>query len=315
MLQLQEYLATLRRLDLSLEAKAMLQQIDGRGEADIHHFLSMHLDQDMHSIDLTVVRQLHERARTEAYRSDLLVFRVEQFWLLARISEFIASANHRPFCKYCYRTVAIRRNGRLKELCPEHASDSDAGNRGGYLRGYRFSDEFQRKVEDAEVFNTIQDVEFQFLRHQLNSVRKGAGSARNVVMPISATDKIWTDETHLNIEELRLPEICLDYPDWTELARRWRHLFGDSEGFHQLESQKLAVTPGLLLEQWFRWKIWTTSGDKEARVGKGRPAKIDKELAVEMRARGATHAEIADHFDVSKVAVAMFFTRLKKRVE
>lgn len=306
-------LAGLARVDLDDEAKELLVKIQAGGESELRKIVSEFLGQEAQVLDLSVVRLLHEKAR-EAVRLNVCPGAlVDQYWLLSRIAEIFLAMEHRPFCVFCYRTVALRRSGQLKKYCPEHASGPESGSSGGYLRGVRFSGEFVEQAKSLEMGLLLDDLEFKFLRHQIHSTRFGAGSASNVVMPERATDSVWTAGTNLTIQDLRLKEICQDYPDWTELALRWRRLFDDKEGALELESQKGAVSPRLLLEQWLRWKLWTIAGDKDARIGKGRPAKIDKVAALEMRADGKTHAEIADKFGVSKVAVAMFFTRLKKK--
>jgi hypothetical protein len=50
--------------------------------------------------------------------------------------------------------------------------------------------------------------------------------------------------------ELRLADITEGYPDWTELATRWRALFADSEGLQKLSGVvDGAVTPLMLVDQ------------------------------------------------------------------
>lgn len=303
----------LDRLPLDLEAKVLLANIQSSDETGLINLLSPYVSPAIESIDLRVVRTMQSLARGFAISGESSLPLLDQAWLLARVSEEFASRTLRPLCSRCYRTVAVRRDGRFKEFCPDHASDKLSSNRGGYLRGYRFSADFAERVVSTEFENQVAELEYRFLRHQLFSTRKGAGAASNVVLPRVPTEKIWTQGTDLTIEDLRLQDICNDYPDWTELALRWRLLFDDQEGVQELKSEYRAVTPRLLVTQWLRWKVWTTAGDKDARIGKGRPAKIDKATALEMRASGKTHAEIADKFGVSKVAVAMFFTRLKKK--
>lgn len=305
--------SALERLPLDVESKALLEQAGDLDELRLLKLLQPHFTVVIKAIDLGVVRALQELARGlgKAGESGLSLF--NQVWLLARLSELFASRNLLPFCSRCYRTVAMRRDGRPKEFCPEHASDNESTNRGGYLRGYRFSTEFVERVSSEEFENQVTELEYRFLRHQYYSTRYGAGAASYVVCPEEVTEPIWTKGTALTIEGLRLNEICDDYPDWTELTLRWRKLFNDEEGVQELLAQDRAITPRVLVTQWLRWKAWSDLGDKTARVGKGRPAKIDKDTALKLKADGKTYAEIAEIFGVSKVAVGMFFTRLKKK--
>lgn len=305
--------SSLERLPLGEDAKALLTKIKSCDELGLLKLLAPFFTTSMKTIDLAVVRALQSLARGLAASGESRLPLLDQAWLLARATEEFASKGLRPFCSRCYRTVAVRRDGRFKEFCPEHASDNEASNRGGYLRGYRFSAEFAEQVNSEQFEKLVADLEYRFLRHQLFSTRKGSGAASNVVLPVVTTESNWTQGTGLTVQSLRLDEICDDFPDWTELAQRWRLLFDDQEGVQELKSDVHAVTPRLLVTQWLRWKVWSDAGDKSARVGKGRPPKIDKDAALKLRVDGNTHAQIADHFGVSKAAVAMFFTRLKAK--
>jgi hypothetical protein len=261
---------------------------------------------------LEMVRTLDEQARLHAQHQQGGDEFVDRWWLAARLCEYGLAEKHRPFCRYCFRTVQSRTNKRLKQFCPEHASD---GDRGAYLRGYRFGSEFDETASSEVVQNLLDDLERRFLLHQLHSVRMGAGSARNMVDPVHALKpNSWSRAAQLDLQALRVNEILDGYPDWTELALRWRNLFSDAVGVAELTERGIAVTPRLLLAQWVRWRIWNEVGDKHAQIGRGRPAKIEKATALQLKAEGKTHAEIAEYFGVSKIAVSMFFTRLKKKL-
>jgi hypothetical protein len=260
---------------------------------------------------LEMVRMWDEQARLRAQHQQGGDEFVDRWWLAARLCEFGLAEKHRPFCRYCFRTVQSRTNKRLKQFCPEHASD---GDRGAYLRGYRFGSEFDETASGGAVHTLLDDLEYRFLLHQLNSVRMGAGSVRNMVDPVHALKpNSWSRAAQLDLQALRVTEILEGYPDWTELALRWRGLFSDETGVSELTERGMAVTPRLLLEQWIRWRIWNEVGDKHAQVGRGRPSKIDEETALKLREEGRTHAQIAEHFGVTKIAVSMFFSRLKKK--
>lgn len=262
-------------------------------------------------LSLDMVRLWDEQARLRAQQQEEGDEFVDRWWLAARLCEFSLAEKHRPYCRYCFRTVESRTNKRLKQFCPEHASD---GDRGAYLRGYRFGSEFDEAVSGEAVRMLLDDLEFRFLQHQLYSVRLGAGSARNMVDPVQALrPNSWSNVANLDLQGLRVNEILEGFPDWTELSLRWRSLFSDDTGVSEIAERGMAVTPRLLLEQWIRWRIWTEVGDVHAQVGRGRPAKIEKATALQLKAEGKTHAEIAEYFGVSKIAVSMFFSRLKKK--
>lgn len=261
---------------------------------------------------LEMVRHLDELARSLAQPQRVADDLVDRYWLAARLCEFGIAEKHRPFCRYCFRTVQSRKTKGHKRFCSEHASD---GERGAYLRGYRFGSEFDESASGEEIQTLLDDLEHRFLLHQLNSVRKGAGSARFMVDPVQALKPdSWSRTAQLDLQGLRVNEILEGFPDWTELALRWRSLFSDEEGVLELTERAGAVTPRLLLEQWIRWRIWNEVGDKHAQVGRGRPSKIDEATALKLREEGKTHAQIAEHFGVSKIAVSMFFSRLKKKL-
>ncbi len=264
---------------------------------------------------MDVVRKVDERSRLSVLPNYDENTVPECLWLLARIVEHFLSEDARPYCAFCYRTVAVRSNGRLKEYCPEHASGSK-GNAGGYLRGRArqeaFEDYLARQV-------STDDLALKLLRHQFNARRKGGGDAGYIVAGTAGRN--WSFGSGLAIGELKLTQIAQGHPDWTELALRWRQDFDDSEGSAQISKGAVAITPKLLVKQWLRWKAWIIAGDANARVGKGRPQQIDPEGAIEIWKRekdkglkaGEIYALIAKEYEVTDKSVAVFFSRLRKK--
>ena len=247
-----------------------------------------HMDFAEPSLDL--VRNLDVMAR-QRVRADLEG--AECLWLLARLVEYVLSMKHRPFCKFCFRTVAVRSNGRLKDFCPMHASGTSSRDTAAYQRGRKHQADLEAYLEKLPKLSKgrgtdklphLDFLEWRLLSFQLNAFRKGGGSAGYIVTHLDWD--AWIVGAPLNIDELRLPEIADDHPDWSELAWRWRALFEDHEGVQQLGKGGVAVTPRMLVEQWLRWKAWMVAGDHGAQVGKGRPAKINREEALRATCRG-----------------------------
>ena len=132
-------------------------------------------------------------------------------------------------------------------------------------------------------------LELRLLKFQFNAFRRGGGYAGYIVTYKEGSG--WIVGSCLSFHDLGLPKLTLpkitdDYRDWTELALEWRVLFEDFEGVLQLSKGGVAVTPRMLVEQWLRWKAWMVAGDHGAQVGKGRPAKINREEALGLRAEG-----------------------------
>ena len=298
------------KLPLRGEAEAVATVV-ASGEISLSGAVEQLTQLNFPKLSLEIVRHLDELARLRAQPLSGVDEFVDRYWVAARLCEFGVADKHRPFCRYCFRTVQSRKTKGHKRFCSEHASD---GERGAYLRGYRFGSEFNESASCEEFQRLLDDLEHRFLLHQLNSVRKGAGSARFMIDPVLAfRPDSWSRAAQLDLQALRVGEILDGYPDWTELALRWRNLFSDEEGVSELTERGGAVTPRLVLEQWIRWRIWNEVGDKHAQVGRGRPSKIDEATALKLREEGKTHAQIAEHFGVSKIAVSMFFSRLKKK--
>jgi hypothetical protein len=271
-----------------------------------------HMDFAEPSLDL--VRNLDVMAR-QRVRADLEG--AECLWLLARLVEYVLSMKHRPFCKFCFRTVAVRSNGRLKDFCPMHASGTSSRDTAAYQRGRKHQADLEAYLEKLPKLSKgrgtdklphLDFLEWRLLSFQLNAFRKGGGSAGYIVTHLDWD--AWIVGAPLNIDELRLPEIADDHPDWSELAWRWRTLFEDHEGVQQLGKGGVAATPRMLVEQWLRWKAWMVAGDNVAQVGKGRPAKINQEEALRLRAEGLPVSEIAKRYPTANPkSLLVFFSR------
>lgn len=318
MKNLDAYLPLLNRLLLSVEGAAVLESVaQCRGKKELCQLVGDYLLEPIDSLTLDLVRKIDERSRLSA-RSHFEDNTVpECLWLLARIVERVLSTDARPFCAFCYRTVSVRSNGRLKDYCPEHASGSN-GNAGGYLRGRAHQEAFENHLAGQA---PPDELALKLLRHQCNARRKGGGDAGYIVAGTASWN--WSSGSELDIGELKLLQIAHGHPDWTELALRWRQDFEDHEGVVEINKGAIAVTPSRLLEQWLRWKAWMVAGDYKARVGKGRPQKIVPERAIAVWTQemdkgvkaGEIYAQIAEEFGVTEKSVAVFFSRLRKKAE
>ena len=318
MKNLDTYLSLLKGLTSSAESAAVLESVaQCGGKKDLCQLVGDYLLEPIDSLTLDLVRKIDERSRLSAqshYEDNPVP---ECLWLLARIVEHVLSTDARPFCAFCYRTVAVRSNGRLKDYCPEHASGSN-GNAGGYLRGRAHQEAFENHLA-AQV--PPDELALKLLRHQCNARRKGGGDAGYIVAGTASWN--WSSGSELDIGELKLLQISHGHPDWTELALRWRQDFEDHEGVVEISKGAIAVTPSRLIEQWLRWKAWMVAGDYKARVGKGRPQIINPERAVAVWAQETEkgvkaceiYAQIAAEFGVSEKSVAVFFSRLRKKAE
>lgn len=277
--------------------------------------VSGYLDEPIEILNVDLVRKIDERSRLSVLPNHDENRVPECLWLLARIVEYFLSEDARPYCAFCYRTVAIRSNGRLKEFCTEHASGSK-GNAGGYLRGRTHQEAFKKHL--AHQLHS-DELALKLLKHQFNARRKGGGDAGYIVA--GTVGRNWSFGSGLDIGELKLTQIVQGHPDWTELALRWRQDFEDWEGVAQISKGAVAITPQLLVKQWLRWKAWKVYGDVNARVGKGRPQQISPEGAIEIWNRekdkgvkaGEIYAMIANEYEVTDKSVAVFFSRLRKK--
>lgn len=318
MKNLDTYLSLLKSLTPSAEGAAVLESVaQCGGKKDLCQLVGDYLLEPIDSLTLDLVRKIDDRSRLSAqsHFADNTV--PECLWLLARIVEHVLSTDTRPFCAFCYRTVSVRSNGRLKDYCPEHASGSN-GNAGGYLRGRAHQEAFENHLAGQI---PPDELALKLLRHQCNARRKGGGDAGYILAGTASWN--WSSGSELDIRELKLLEIAHGHPDWTELALRWRQDFKDDEGVAEISKGAIAVTPSRLVEQWLRWKAWMVAGDYKARVGKGRPQKIDPERAMAVWAQempkgvkaGDIYAQIAAEFGVSEKSVAVFFSRRRKKTE
>lgn len=313
MKNLDTFLSLLKGLTSSAEGAAVLESVaQCGGKKDLCQLVGDYLLDPIDSLTLDLVRKIDERSRQLA--RDTLSLREDHpdfddndvpacLWLWARIIEHVLSTDARPFCTFCYRTVALRSNGRLKEYCPEHASNK--GNAGGYLRGRAHQKAFEEFLADQE---SPDDLVLGLLRFELNSRRKAGGNAGYVFK--ESIRKIQASGIRLDIKLDDLHWMTQGHPDWTELALRWRQHVEDYEGVGQISKGLIAVTPSQLVEQWIRWNAWKERGDFSARVGKGRPTKIDHDEALRLRAEGMRVSDIAKHFpEVNPKSLIVFFSR------
>jgi hypothetical protein len=325
-----EVLLNAARLRKRKELAALIGSVTGTEPADL---------------TLELVRDLDYQARHQVRVDDVAA--AEKLWALARLVEYLLSLNQRPICRFCYRSVGLRSNGRLKDFCPHHASGMDAGHAAEYQRARKRQHALDRLLQ---LLPSSEDFAQALLEYQLNSLRLKGGVAGRIVSKFdfngfidgklfkippsqSISDDEWTGLMENRYERLRqlneaaggelrwrfskaelmLDDLTQDSPDWTELAMRWRARFDDLEGLQKLkDGAEGAVTPLLLMEQWLKWKAWSVVGDETVQIRRGRPAKIDREGAIKMRGEGKTDAEIAAKYDVSKKSVGVFFSRLKK---
>ena len=331
----------------SIESEEMLVVARScRKRADLLALIGSVTGTEPAELTLKLVRDLDYLARQQVrFHHDAAA---EKLWVLARLVEYLLSLNQRPICKSCYRSVGLRSNGRLKDFCPHHASGKDSGRTAEYQRGRKHQHDMERLLS---LLPSAEEFAQALLAYQLNSLRLMGGAAGRIVSKFdfnrfiggnlfkipavqSISDEEWTALMEGDGEELRqlneaaggelrwrfskaelmLDEITQDFPDWTELAMRWRARLDDFEGVQKLKGcADGAVTPLLLMEQWLRWKAWKLLGDEAVPVRRGRPARIDADVAVKMRAEGRTAKEIGEFFDVNPKSVMVFFSRLEKK--
>lgn len=314
MKNLPEYLSLLKRLPLSSQGEAVLASAgECKSKKDLCRQLGEHLGGSIDSLTLDLAREIDESSRQLAlerlprhgaqpdFADDNLP---ECRWLWAKIVEYVLSTDARPFCAFCYRTVAVRSNGRPKDYCPEHASGSQ-GNAAGYLRGRAHQKAFADHLAAQE---SPDELAFKLLRFQFYSRRNGGGNPGDIVK--HSIDNIRSSGIQLDAEEGGLDWMTRGQPDWTELALRWRKHVQDDEGVVPISNGSIAVTPLRLVEQWIRWNAWKDRGDFSARVGKGRPAKFDHDEAVRLRDLGMPVSEIAKRFpEINPKSLFVFFSR------
>lgn len=310
---LDQYLTLLRTLKISsssLECLERFGHLEGEEEVLADIYKDAGLDKDV--LLRQAVLALDRSARSSFLANQEKVQAIEGNWLRARVVEFIAASHHLPLCKFCYRTVDVRMDHRPKEFCSVHASGGETGNPGGYLRGRKSFSGFLARLTDLRDGLKVDEIEVRLLRLQLASVKRGGGDAGwvvNKLMRESAEDFLIGEERG----RINLHNISHSYPDWTELALRWRSEVGDVVGKTLIENGRVAISPRLLMGQWIRFYAWSHAGDRDARIGKGRPVRIEPEKANALKAAGQRNAEIAKIFGVSKGSVDVFFSRQKKR--
>lgn len=309
-----DFVAQVGDLDLTEGSASLLEKIGKcQSRADFFNLVNGG-GLDPYEFDAKgLVKKLDKQARISLY-SPSAYAPPESYWLLARAAEYLGSVNHRPYCKFCFRTVqSSRLDGRNKDYCAIHSAGTETGNPAGYMRGRVANDAFQIELSKSFDNNNLVEVAKNLLCYQFNLFGKGGGDALFTLQNLKINETYWGDVLGLPVDTLRLDELGSGYPDWTEVACRWRKLNLDFEGAAEIEAGEATVTPAMLLTQWVRWRVWSMAGDKNSKIGRGRVPKIDADLAIQKRADGETSREIAAFFGVSKVAVDVFFSRRKKK--
>lgn len=127
-------------------------------------------------LTLELVRDLDYQARHQVRVDDFAA--TEKLWALARLVEYLLSLSQRPICKFCYRSVGLRSNGRLKDFCPYHASGMDAGHAAEYQRGRKRQQNMDRLLS---LLPAAEEFALALLTYQLNSLRAKGGSPATII--------------------------------------------------------------------------------------------------------------------------------------
>jgi hypothetical protein len=257
----------------------------------------------------------------------------EMCWALARLLEWVGQAEHPPFCKFCFRTVMKGPEGRYMGFCAQHAQGGkEKINQAGYLRGWKAFPEFSKRLsqltfdedEGGKVDVTWEIVE-HLLKMQYNFANAGGGDAAYMMkkfleMPTieesakvdgpsrkEATPWLFAKEGArvITIDD----HISEKYPSVSELAERWRKREGDAAGVEFLENHDHTLSWYKLIGQWIRYAAWFEAGDRESRIGSGRPSRLDGDQVRRMLAENIPVAEIARRFGVKPGSV---YAHLKK---
>lgn len=122
-------LKVLTKLPLRGEAEAIATVV-ASGEMSLRLAVEQVSQIKVPKFSMEMVRHLDEVARSRAQPQRGSDDLVDRYWLAARLCEFGLAEKHRPFCRYCFRTVQSRKTKGHKRFCSEHASD---GDRGAYL--------------------------------------------------------------------------------------------------------------------------------------------------------------------------------------
>jgi transposase len=255
--------------------------------------------------------------------------RFRYLWALARLIEWCGERDL-MLCSFCHRSVVTRQDGKPMLYCVEHAPILNEQNKGGYQRGRKYQESFVtlfdkyvgpdliEESDGNEPINADVALATKMLKLHFRTMRKGGGSAfwtiRTALSDESDKFGYLVPEDDLKLEILYSPLIS-DWKSYTELAMTLRSRTNDCGGETWLRGSHRTATPLAIARQWIRYVAWLRGGDNKAPVGKGRPAEIDRERALEMKAQRKSNAEIADTFNVSIHSVNAFFARLRKKGE
>jgi DNA-binding CsgD family transcriptional regulator len=252
-------------------------------------------------------------------------------WTLARLLEWMGERGLPELCSFCHRSVEERKDGKPMLYCIKHAPTENQENKGGYQRGRKYAQEFQElfsKFDSSETGEgegglvpvNVAVLAREMLRLQFRAARNGGGSAFWALREVLRKEDACYDLSILIPDDD--PELKLlhappnsGWSRFTELALTLRARTDDARGLESIQNRHATASPLSIARQWVRYIAWLRAGDNLARVGKGRPAEIDKATALKMKAERKGNAEIAQEFGVSVNSVNAFFARLRKRGE
>ncbi len=256
--------------------------------------------------------------------------RFRYLWTLARLIEWRGERDLPMLCSFCHRSVVTRQEGKPMLYCVAHAPIFNEQNKGGYQRGRKCQESFVtlynkyvgpdliEESDGNEPINADVALATKMLKLHFRTMRKGGGSAfwtiRTALSDESDKFGYLVPEDDLKLEILYAPPKS-EWKSYTELAITLRSRTEDSGGEAWLRGSHRTATPLAIARQWIRYVAWLHGGDNNAQVGKGRPAEIDRERALAMKAERKSNAEIADTFNVSVHSVNAFFARLRKKGE
>jgi hypothetical protein len=256
--------------------------------------------------------------------------RFRYLWTLARLIEWCGERDLPMLCTFCHRSVVTRHEGKPMLYCAEHAPILNEENKGGYQRGRKYQEDFSNlyatyggpdligESDSNGPVNADVALATKMLKLHFRAMRKGGGSAfwtiRTALSDESDKFGYLVPEDDPKLELLYAPPKS-DWKSYTELAMTLRSRTKDSGGEAWLRGSHRTATPLAIASQWIRYVAWLRGGDNKAQVGKGRPAEIDRDRALAMKAERMSNAAIADTFDVSVHSVNAFFARLRKKGE
>lgn len=245
----------------------------------------------------------------------------EWLWVTARLLEWYGQSGHPPLCKFCYRTVELRSNGRPMDYCAHHAQSGKAKNPAGYVRGRKAYPDFDRRLKELtetddadQPGNYVWVIADVLLRKQFQFANAGGGDAAYLLESFLSR-KLSASFDSVSAQVINIDSIKRDYPSVSEMALRWRKEAGDKAGYDALRhNNNLCVSLHTLIQQWVRYIAWHDAGDRTARVGSGRPSRIDSDQIQKMLNENMSMAEIARRFGVKPGSVYAHVARKAAKV-